>query len=156
MWLQARTGFNSELFGAEHLMLEDESASTSHQARSALADAIKTIAADKVHPCHGKRRDIVNLCPGWRLSMSLNNEPERMMILPRLTADVHDKISILRATRYAMPVATETPEEKSRILAKDRGGIAGVFALARKRVRDPCLMAIISLRRQGVSESSVA
>jgi hypothetical protein len=45
--------------------------------------------------------------------MSLNNEPERMMILPRLTADVQDKISILRATRYAMPVATKTPEEKA-------------------------------------------
>lgn len=94
-------------------MLEDESGSTSHQARSALADAIKTIVANKVHSCHGKRRDIVNLCPGWGLSMSLNNEPERMMILPRLTADVQDKISILRATRYAMPVATETPEEKA-------------------------------------------
>jgi hypothetical protein len=76
-------------------MLEGESASTSHQARSALADAIKTMAANKVHPCHGKRRDIVNLCPGWSLSMSSNNEPEQMMIVPRLRADVQDKISIL-------------------------------------------------------------
>jgi hypothetical protein len=37
LFLQGRTDFNSEFFGAEHLILEDENASISHQARSALA-----------------------------------------------------------------------------------------------------------------------
>jgi hypothetical protein len=112
MFLQGRTDFNSELFGAEHLILEDESASTSHMARSALGAAIKTIAVNQIHQCHGKRRDIVNLAPRWRLSISLNNEPERMMILPRLSNDVSDKIILLRATRKPMPEPTETPDEK--------------------------------------------
>jgi hypothetical protein len=113
MFLQGRTDFNSELFGAEHLILEDESASTSHMARSALGAAIKTIAVNQIHQCHGKRRDIVNLSPRWWLSISLNNEPERMMILPRLTNDVSDKIILLRAIRHPMPVPTETADEKS-------------------------------------------
>jgi hypothetical protein len=112
MFLQGRTDFNSELFAAEHLMLEDESASVSHQARSALGAQIKAIAVNKIHPCHGKRRDIVNLCPWWRLSISLNNEPERMMILPRLGEDVSDKIILLRVTRHPMPMPTATAEEK--------------------------------------------
>jgi hypothetical protein len=113
MYLQGRTDFNSELFGAEHLILEDESASTSHVARSALGAGIKTIAVNKMHQCHGKRRDIVNLCPRWRLSISLNNEPERMMILPRLSNDVSDKIILLRAIRHPMPARTETADEKA-------------------------------------------
>jgi hypothetical protein len=113
MFLQGRTDFNSELFGAEHLILEDESASISHIARSALGAAIKTIAVNEIHQCHGKRRDIENLCPRWRLSISLNNEPERMMILPRLSNDVSDKIILLRATRHPMPVAIDTADEKA-------------------------------------------
>ena len=94
-------------------MLEDESASTSHQARSAVADAIKTIVANKVHSCHGKRRDIVNLCPGWGLSMSLNNEPERMMILPRLTTDVQDKIVSSGQPDMRCRSRPKQPEEKA-------------------------------------------
>lgn len=113
MYLQGRTDFNSELFGAEHLILEDGSASTSHMARSALGAGIKTIAVNKIHQCHGKRRDIINLCPRWRLSISLNNEPERMMILPRLSNDVSDKIILLRAIRHPMPARTETADEKA-------------------------------------------
>jgi hypothetical protein len=112
MFLQGRTDFNSELFGAEHLMLEDEAASTSHQARSALGAAIKAIAVNKIHPCHSKGRDIVNLCPWWRLTISLNSEPERMLIIPRLTADVSDKIILLRVIRHPMPIAVGTADQK--------------------------------------------
>ena len=113
MFLQGRTDFNSELFGAEHLMLEDEAASRSHEARSALAAAIKTIAVNQIHQCHGKRRDIVNLCPRWWLTMSLNDEPERMMILPKLSSDIADKIILLRVIRHPMPAPTETADEKA-------------------------------------------
>jgi hypothetical protein len=113
MFLQGRTDFNSDLFGAEHLILEDEAASTSHHARSALAACIKGIAVNKVHQCHGKRRDIVNLSPWWRLSISLNNLPERMMILPQLSDDVFDKITLLRAIPNPMPYPTETADDKA-------------------------------------------
>ncbi len=112
-FLQGRTDFNSELFGAEHLVLEDESASTSHQARSELGAHIKNITVNRIHACHAKRRDIVNLCPWWRLSISLNDQPERMLILPRLTDDVRDKIVLLRATRHAMPIIAETADQKA-------------------------------------------
>lgn len=112
MYLQGRTDFNYDLFGAEHLMLEDESASTSHEARSALGAQIKANAVNRVHPCHQKRKDILNLCPWWRLSISLNNEAERMMILPRLSSDVADKIILLRAIRHALPISTESADER--------------------------------------------
>ena len=112
LFLQGRTDFNSELFGAEHLVLEDEAASTSHQARAMLGSQIKAITVNRVHPCHGKRRDIVNLCPWWRLSISCNDRPDKLLILPPLSDDVSDKIILLRSSSFVMPMPTETSAEK--------------------------------------------
>jgi hypothetical protein len=112
MFLQGRTDFNGELFGAEHLIMEDEAASTIHRDRMALGTSIKNLIANKVHPCHPKHRQIVNLCPWWRLSISLNDRAERLLVLPPLTDDMADKIILLRASKHPMPMAAETAEEK--------------------------------------------
>jgi hypothetical protein len=112
MFLQGRTDFNGELFGAEHLIMEDEAASTIHRDRMALGTSIKNLIANKVHPCHPKHRQIVNLCPWWRLSISLNDRAERLLVLPPLTDDMADKIILLRARKHPMPMAAETAEEK--------------------------------------------
>ena len=112
LFLQGRTDFNGEMFEAEHLMLEDEAASTSHAARMALGTSIKNITANRTHPCHPKHRPIVNLAPWWRLSISVNDRPERLLILPPLVEDVADKIILLRATGFTMPMPTTTAEEQ--------------------------------------------
>jgi hypothetical protein len=115
MFLQGRTDFNSELFGAEHLYLEDENVSTSHSARMALAAAIKNIVANEQQPCHAKGRDIVNLCPWWRVTISLNDRSDRMLVLPPLEHDdIAGKIILLRATTHKMPMPTETVEQKAK------------------------------------------
>jgi hypothetical protein len=114
MFLQGRTDFNSELFGAEHLYLEDENVSTSHTARMALAAAIKNIVANQQQPCHAKGRDIVNLSPWWRVTISLNDRSDRMLVLPPLEHDdIAGKIILLRATAHDMPMPTETIEQKA-------------------------------------------
>jgi hypothetical protein len=112
LFLQGRTDFNSELFGAEHLILEDEAASTLYRDRLALGTAIKNIIANRMHPCHPKNRQIINLCPWWRLSISLNDRAERLLILPPLTDDIRDKIILLRASKHPMPMPAETADEK--------------------------------------------
>jgi hypothetical protein len=96
-------------------MLEDEHASTSYAARRELASAIKNITANRIHACHGKYREIVNLAPWWRITISLNDQPERLLILPNLVeVDIGSKISLLRADRYDMPMASDTPEDRER------------------------------------------
>jgi hypothetical protein len=114
LFLQGRTDFNSELFGAEHLMLEDENASTSYAARQAFSSSIKSITSNQLQPCHAKGRDIINLAPWWRVTISLNDRPERMLVLPSLEEDIAGKIILLRATAHEMPMPAETPEEKER------------------------------------------
>jgi hypothetical protein len=114
LFLQGRTDFNSELFSAEHLILEDEAASTFHKDRLALGTSIKNIIANRIHPCHPKNRQIINLCPWWRLSISLNDRAERLLVLPPMTDDIRDKIILLQASKYPMPMPATTVEEKEK------------------------------------------
>jgi bifunctional DNA primase/polymerase-like protein len=112
LFLQQRTDFNGEMFEAEHLMLEDEAASTRYRDRLAFAAQLKQIAANQVQPCHPKQRQIINLCPWWRVTISLNDEPDRLLVLPPLGNDVADKLILLRASQAPMPMPAETPEQK--------------------------------------------
>jgi hypothetical protein len=111
-YLQGRTDFNGELFEAEHLVLEDEAASTLHRDRIVLGASLKNLIANRIHPCHPKHRQIVNLAPWWRVSLSLNDRPERLLVLPSLSEDIADKIILLRASRYPMPMEAVRAEQK--------------------------------------------
>ena len=112
LYLQGRTDFNAELFEAEHLVLEDEAASTLHRDRMMLGSALKNLTANRIHPCHPKNRQIVNLAPWWRVSLSLNDRPERLLVLPSLSEDIADKVILLRASKCPMPMAALTAEQK--------------------------------------------
>ncbi len=125
-YLQGKTTFNGELFGAEHLMLEDEHPDTSIRSRLALASNIKQICVNDVQPCHAKHRPIINLAPFWRLTISLNDEPERLLIIPPLAADIADKILILRCRPFAWPQAIGTMERWAAFVAAVRDELPAV------------------------------
>ena len=112
LYVAGRSNFNSEMFRTEHLMLEDKSESTRHDARAEMACRIKEITANPTQHCHGKNREGLQLDPIWRLSISLNDLPERMMVLPPLDEDIADKIILLKVTRRAMPMPAGTDAEK--------------------------------------------
>ena len=111
-FLSGKTTFNGELFGAEHLMLEDEHSSTDIRSRHTLGAMIKNLAVNETQMCHRKNRTPVNLLPLWRLTISLNDEPEALLVLPPLNADISDKLIILKCEQFEMPMPTNTPEER--------------------------------------------
>jgi len=106
------TSFNSEMFKAEHLCIEDEPASTDIRARRAFGAQIKQIAACYTQRCHKKNCEAITLTPFWRLTISINDEPENLMVLPPIDDSIEDKIIILRATSFPMPMPSETNEEQ--------------------------------------------
>src|ERR1043166_1151649 len=55
------TAFNSDLFGAEHLMVEDEAASTDLRARRHFGAYLKQITAADTQRLHGKNRNALTL-----------------------------------------------------------------------------------------------
>lgn len=108
------TTFNGDLFRAEHLMIEDDAESTNYQARRHFGASIKGIAVNHDQHCHGKNKDGLTLTPIWRATISLNDEPERLMVLPPIDPDIADKIMLLKVARKEMPMPTGTQQEQKR------------------------------------------
>ncbi len=108
-----KSDFNSELFGCEHLLMEDPATSTKTEARHYFGERLKAIAANETHRCHPKGREAVTLNPFWRMSVSLNDDPDKLRILPNLNApDLLDKVLLLRVLKAAMPMPTATNEQR--------------------------------------------
>lgn len=84
-YMTGKTTFNADLFRTEHLMIEDQAESTDIRARRNFGARIKEIAANQDQHCHGKNKEALTLRPRWRLTISLNDDPERMQVLPPST-----------------------------------------------------------------------
>ena len=110
--LSGKTSFNADHFSAEHLVIEDDIASVDIRARRELGSGIKNITVNVSQSCHPKHKTQITLTPFWRLSISVNEEPENLLILPPLDESILDKIIILKGRKTELPMPTETPEEK--------------------------------------------
>ena len=109
-YMTGQTPFNADLFSAEHLMVEDEASSTDGRARRKLGSFIKNIVANEEQRLHGKGRDALMLKPFWRLTMSLNDELEDMMVLPIMDDAVLDKIMLFRTSQADIPLCASNAE----------------------------------------------
>ncbi len=92
-----RTDFNCELVGAEHLLIEEIPSSSRHEERQFFGERIKEIVANDTARLHKKNRDACTVSPFWRLSVTLNDNPEKLRCLPPLTDDLAEKIIMLEA-----------------------------------------------------------
>lgn len=117
-FMMGQTQFNSHMFGAEHLMLEDEAESVDIRSRRHFAANIKTILTGRDQNCHAKHREALILNPLWRMSLSLNDDPERLQVLPPLDTDVRDKIIVLKVLKARMPMPTGSPAADERFWAR--------------------------------------
>ena len=91
-------------------MLEDESAAVDIRSRVQFAAHIKSLLVNRDQSCHGKHQEAITLRPVWRMTLSLNDEPEHLLVLPPLTPDITDKIIVLKVHKKPMPMLTDTPE----------------------------------------------
>jgi len=112
------TAFNADLFGAEHLAVEDEQPSTDIRARRAFGSQIKNVTVNVDQRFHQKHRDAIVLRPFWRMSVSINDESENVQILPVIDDSIEDKLMIFRAVRHVMPMPTGTAAERAAFWAR--------------------------------------
>ena len=112
-FMSGLTPFNSDLFEAEHLMIEDEHASIDIRARRNFGAQLKNITVVDWQRCHAKNRVAISLAPFWRLSVTVNDEPENLMVLPPIDDSIEDKLIILRASKFELPMPTVTLEQRS-------------------------------------------
>ncbi len=107
------TTFNADMFGGETLAIEDESESKRIDARRQFGASIKMIVANQDQRYHRKYGNPVTLRPLWRLIISLNDDPERLLVLPPLADDIADKIMLFKVEKHDMPMPTDTAEQKA-------------------------------------------
>lgn len=102
-YLSGETTFNGELVGAEHLAIEDEAASTDLRTRRQFGAQLKGLIANEVVSFHQKGCQAMSVTPFWRVSITLNDEAENLMVLPPIDESLRDKIILLRAWHATMP-----------------------------------------------------
>lgn len=98
-FLSGKTGFNSDLLGAEVLVIDDEAASTRIEQRRALGDGIKTSLFASSVRIEGKFKQGFDYAPLWRIVIAVNDQPEALLVLPPLSHDLADKLMILKCQK---------------------------------------------------------
>jgi hypothetical protein len=95
-YMSGKTDFNSELFGAEHLVIADENSNRDMNSRRLFGSRIKDYTVNTSMHCHGKFREALTLTPCQRLTISLNDEDDNLLILPPIDESLSDKIILLK------------------------------------------------------------
>lgn len=97
--------FNGDVFAAEHLMMgEVPSPSQKSVDRTALAERIKQVVANSHQRMRLMRTEPWTVFPYWRLTISLNDDPDKLRSLPLITADFGDKVLIFHCRAGALPI----------------------------------------------------
>lgn len=114
-YLSGATQFNADLVGAEHLVIADDVPSTDIRSRKQLGAKIKDIVANENTSYHAKGKDAVRVSPLWRLSITVNDEPENLLMLPPLEDSLEDKITMFKSSK-----ATNLPEQHERKMFRQK------------------------------------
>ena len=107
-FFSGQKNFNSEMVGAELIVMDDDAATKDHRARLRLAQAIKANQFAAGVRMEAKNRDPINVDPVQAIVIAVNCDPEELRVLPELTDSMEDKIMLLK-TRPAE--CHDTPEE---------------------------------------------
>jgi hypothetical protein len=119
--------FNEDMFEAAHLILEDRFFEGGKAKSREFGAALKEIAVNHVHRCHGKFKKAVTLWPKWRMTISMNDEAENLTMLPPLDASIKDKIMLFQVSQPDYPVDLGTDkgwDEWDKIAKAELPGLA--------------------------------
>ena len=107
-----KTTFNAELLGSEHLAIQELPSGLDRESRAFLGEQLKKIVATEGHSYHPKGLDAVTMYPFWRVTISINKNPERIKSLPPINSDIADKIILFLVESKPMPMPARTVEER--------------------------------------------
>ena len=95
-YMTGKTNFNEDLSEAEHLPMGDKAADYQISVRKKFAAKIKEFCVESSMRVHGKGKKGIALHSFRRLSISVNHEPEHMLIIPPLDDDMRPKVMLLK------------------------------------------------------------
>jgi hypothetical protein len=114
--------FNKDLFCAEHLKMEDKAPKIDEASRANFGAMLKQLAVNQTHRFEGKGQDAIGgLKPFWRVSISMNDEPKTLLMLPSMDASMLDKILLFKARPATIPFADGTLEGRAKLQKAIKG-----------------------------------
>lgn len=93
-YMMEETTFNRDLGGAEHWPIEEPKTSTDTRTRVQFGNSIKECFNNRDFSIHAKGKEAITLPIARRGTISLNNDPELLMVLPPLNGSVDDKLML--------------------------------------------------------------
>jgi hypothetical protein len=93
-YMMEETAFNKDLAGSEHWLIEEPKTSTDTRTRIQFGNAIKECFNNRDFSIHAKGKEAITLPIFRRGTISVNNEPELLMVLPPLNGSVDDKMML--------------------------------------------------------------
>ena len=91
-YMMELTPFNKDLAGAEHWQIEDPSTTTDIRSRRNFGAKLKEATVNRDFSIHAKTKDALTLPIFRRVTISVNDEPENLAIIPPLEASMDDKL----------------------------------------------------------------
>lgn len=99
--LIGESGFNSELAASGHWLVSDAEGPKNLAQRASFTQKIKAIAANPGLSVHAKYATPVTLFLNSRITFSFNKTDEALGVVPRLGADVLDKLCLFNVASHA-------------------------------------------------------
>jgi Family of unknown function (DUF5906) len=108
------SGFNKYMMASESLVIGEFAFPLDGANRLMLSEKFKKIVANDSQTYHPKGRDAMTMHPHFRLSISINDNEEKLRALPPMNNDLIDKVVLLKVRGgLSMPMPTNTDEEEA-------------------------------------------
>lgn len=98
-YMMGETQFNKDLCGAEHWMIQDPPSTTDMRTRRFFGAKIKECIVNRDFSIHQKGKDALSLPLFRRVTISVNDEPENLAVIPPLDPSIVDKIFLFRCEK---------------------------------------------------------
>lgn len=95
-YIFGESNFNSELFFAPLLLIDDEGAKTQIADRKLLAARVKQMVAVSGASCEGKGKDAIELHTFMRPVFATNLEEQNLLVFPPIDNDLADKVQLFK------------------------------------------------------------
>ncbi len=94
LYMVGETTFNADLAQAEHWSIEDRASSTDVRTRRKFGASVKEAVVNRDLAVHAKGRQAITLPTFRRVTASMNDEHENLMLMPPMDESIVDKVNL--------------------------------------------------------------
>jgi energy-coupling factor transporter ATP-binding protein EcfA2 len=115
-YMMGQTQFNRDLCAAEHWQIQDPPTTTDMRTRRLFGSYLKEATVNREFSIHAKGKDALYVPIFRRITISVNDEPENLAVVPPMDPSIEDKIFLFRCARAE--VGSDREEIWARVLSE--------------------------------------